>query len=43
MKTRLSQDRISWETIALWLAVAAVAAWGVGFAVGVIVRFLFGS
>ncbi len=43
MKTRPPAHRISWQTAGLALAAAGVLAWFVGFLVGLIVRFVFGT
>ena len=42
LRTRVSLPRLPWDRIVLVLAVAGVAAWFVGFAAGLIVRFVVG-
>jgi hypothetical protein len=36
-------QRVPWATITVVLTAAAVAAWGLGFLAGLIVRFRFGA
>jgi hypothetical protein len=42
MNTRPPRQRVTWETIVLLLAAAAIATWIVGFLAGLIVRLGLG-
>jgi hypothetical protein len=43
LNARPPVPRVPWGTITVVLTAAAVAAWGLGFLAGLIVRFRFGA